>query len=113
MLKDLLKIKKINKNMKKLVDNQIYFFENILKEISNKKYINKKYINNKYMGVSFSYGIIALNDYNSRNNSRSNSRSNSRNSNNEYKLIKNDILEIKIEKNKIKKNKRDNNIKDG
>lgn len=100
MLKDLLKIKKINKNMKKFVENQIYFFENILKEMS-----NKKYINNKYMGVSFSYGIILLNDYNS--------RSNSKNSNNEYKLIKNDILEIKIEKNKIKKNKKDNNIKDG
>ena len=27
MLKDLLKIKKINKNMKKFVDNQIYFFD--------------------------------------------------------------------------------------
>ena len=36
MLKDLLKIKKINKNMRKFVDNQIYFFENILKEISDK-----------------------------------------------------------------------------
>ena len=79
MLKDLLKIKKINKNMRKFVDNQIYFFENILKEIS-----NKKYINNKYMGTSFSYGIVALNNYNSRNNSRNNSRK----SNNEYKLIK-------------------------
>ena len=43
MLKDLLKIKKINKNMRKFVDNQIYFFENILKEISDKKYINNKY----------------------------------------------------------------------
>ena len=103
MLKDLLKIKKINKNMRKFVDNQIYFFENILKEIS-----NKKYINNKYMGTSFSYGIVALNNYNSRNNSRKNSR----NSNNEYKLIKNDILdeEIEIKKIKFKKNKNYNNI---
>ena len=41
MLKDLLKIKKINKNMGKFVDIQIYFFENILKEISNKKSIKK------------------------------------------------------------------------
>ena len=99
MLKDLLKIKKINKNMRKFVDNQIYFFENILKEIS-----NKKYINNKYMGTSFSYGIVALNNYNSRNNSR--------NSNNEYKIIKNDILEeeIEIKKIKFKKNKNYNNI---
>ena len=99
MLKDLLKIKKINKNMKKFVDIQINFFENILKEIS-----NKKYINNKYMGTSFSYGIVALNNYNSRNNSR--------NSNNEYKLIKNDILEeeIEIKKIKFKKNKNYNNI---
>ena len=103
MLKDLLKIKKINKNMRKFVDNQIYFFENILKEIS-----NKKYINNKYMGSSFSYGIVALNNYNSRNNSINNSR----NSNNEYKLIKNDILEeeIEIKKIKFKKNKNYNNI---
>ena len=37
MLKDLIKIKKINKNMKKFVDKQIYFFENILIKISNKK----------------------------------------------------------------------------
>jgi len=36
MLKDLIKIKKINKNMKKFVDKQIYFFENILIKISNK-----------------------------------------------------------------------------
>ena len=105
MLKDLLKIKKINKNMKKFVDIQINFFENILKEIS-----NKKYINNKYMGTSFSYGIVALNDYNSRNSSR--------NSNNEYKLIENNVLDIdlinkinkKNKKNKIKKIKIYNNI---
>lgn len=96
MLKNLLKIKKINKNMKKFVDIQINFFENILKEIS-----NKKYINNKYIGTTFSYGIVGLNDYNSRNNSRNSSR----NSNNDYKLIKNDILdmELKNKKNKIKK----------
>ena len=99
MLKDLLKIKKINKNMKKFVDIQINFFENILKEIS-----NKKYINNKYMGTSFSYGIVALNDYNSRNSSR--------NSNNEYKLIENNVLDIDLinKKNKIKKIKIYNNI---
>ena len=35
MLKDLIKIKKINKNMKKFVIPNI-FFENILMEISNK-----------------------------------------------------------------------------
>tara|TARA_Y100000591_G_scaffold105034_2_gene89365 strand:+ start:13116 stop:13421 length:306 start_codon:yes stop_codon:yes gene_type:complete len=99
MLKDLLKIKKINKNMKKFVDIQINFFENILKKIS-----NKKYINNKYMGTSFSYGIVALNDYNSRNSSR--------NSNNEYKLIENNVLDIDLinKKNKIKKIKIYNNI---
>ena len=34
---DLLKIKKINKNMEKYVYKQIHFFENILMEISNKK----------------------------------------------------------------------------
>ena len=45
MLKDLLKIKKINKNMGKFVDTQIYFFENILKEISNKKSKIKNKIN--------------------------------------------------------------------
>ena len=38
---DLLKIKKINKNMEKYVYTQIHFFENILMEISNKK---NKYI---------------------------------------------------------------------
>jgi hypothetical protein len=56
------------------------------------------------MGISFSYGIVALNNYNSRNNSR--------NSNNEYKLIKNDILdkEIEIKKIKFEKNKNYNNI---
>lgn len=37
MLHDLIKIKKLNKNMKKFVDTQIYFFENILKKISNNK----------------------------------------------------------------------------
>tara|TARA_Y100000591_G_C21642624_1_gene598663 strand:- start:27 stop:161 length:135 start_codon:yes stop_codon:yes gene_type:complete len=36
MLKDLIKIKKINKNMINFVDKQIYFFENILIKISNK-----------------------------------------------------------------------------
>jgi hypothetical protein len=41
MLNDLIIIKKINKNMKKFVDAQIYFFENILQEISNKKSIKK------------------------------------------------------------------------
>ena len=41
MLNDLIIIKKINKNMKKFVDVQIYFFENILQEISNKKSIKK------------------------------------------------------------------------
>ena len=110
MLKDLLRIKKINKNMKKFVDIQINFFENILKEIS-----NKKYINNKYMGTSFSYGIVALNDYNSRNSSRNRSRNSSRNSNNEYKLIENNVLDIDLinkinKKNKIKKIKIYNNI---
>jgi len=36
-INDLLKIKKINKNMNKFIDNQIYFFENILMKISNNK----------------------------------------------------------------------------
>lgn len=109
MLKDLLKIKKINKNMKKFVDNQIYFFENILKEMSNKKYIKK--INNKYMGVSFSYGIITLNNNyisDSENTNNNNIVSNISNINKGYKLIKNDILDEEI--NKIKKNKKYNNI---
>ena len=101
MLKDLIKIKKINKNMKKFVDTQIYFFENILMEISNKK--SKKKIDNKYMGISFSYGIIGLNNYNNR---ISNSRISKRG---KYKLIKNnnilfDLDKLKIDKNKIKKN---------
>ena len=43
-IKDLLKIKRINKSMKKYIDIQIYFFENVLMKISNKK--NNKY--NKY-----------------------------------------------------------------
>ncbi len=101
MLKDLIKIKKINKNMKKFVDTQIYFFENILMEISNKKSIKK--IDNKYMGISFSYGIVGLNNYNNR---ISNSRISKRG---EYKLIKNnnilfDLDKLKIDKNKNKKN---------
>ena len=101
MLKDLIKIKKINKNMKKFVDSQIYFFENILMEISNKKSIKK--IDNKYMGISFSYGIVGLNNYNNR---ISNSRISKRG---EYKLIKNnnilfDLDKLKIDKNKNKKN---------
>jgi hypothetical protein len=101
MLKNLIKIKKINKNMKKFVDTQIYFFENILMEISNKKSIKK--IDNKYMGISFSYGIVGLNNYNNR---ISNSRISKRG---EYKLIKNnnilfDLDKLKIDKNKNKKN---------
>ena len=36
-IKDLLKIKRINKNMKKYIDIQMHFFENVLVEISNKK----------------------------------------------------------------------------
>lgn len=108
MLKDLIKIKKINKNMKKFVDSQIYFFENILMEISNKKSIKR--IDNKYMGISFSYGIVGLNNYN---NIISNSRISKRG---EYKLIKNnnilfDLDKLKIDKNKNKKNV--NNITDG
>ena len=86
MLKDLLKIKKINKNMKKFVDNQIYFFENILMEMSNKKYIKK--IDNKYMGISFSYAIVGLNNYNSR-------ISNSRNSESRNKI---EIVKVEIVK---------------
>ena len=96
MLKDLLKIKKINKNMGKFVDIQIYFFENILKEISNKKSIKK--IDNKYMGISFSYGIVGLNNYNNR---ISNSRISKRG---EYKLIKNNNILFDLDKLKIDKN---------
>ena len=118
MLKDLIKIKKINKNMKKFVDTQIYFFENILMEISNKKSIKK--IDNKYMGISFSYAIVGLNNYNSRisnsriiNSRNSESRnSESRNSEKkEYKLIKNNNILFNLDKLKIDKNKKNvNNI---
>ena len=43
-IKDLLKIKRINKSMKKYIDIQIYFFEHVLMKISN----NKNNKNNKY-----------------------------------------------------------------
>ena len=49
MLKDLLKIKKINKNMKKFVDNQIYFLKIFKRKYQIKIY--KKKINNKYIWV--------------------------------------------------------------
>ena len=65
MLKDLLKIKKINKNMSLLLERDIYFFETILSEISHKKYkTSKKYIFNKYMGSSLSYSLVFMHELN-------------------------------------------------
>ena len=65
MLKNVLQIRKINKNMSLLLEKYMYFFEIILSEISHKKYKpSKKYICNKYMGSSLSYSLVIMHELN-------------------------------------------------